>query len=206
MRYFKKIILVVIMSAFICLPVKAEMTLKELFFDESKPFHLKILDVIPEEGIVQIGNENANNTIIEFMDYFCGYCKKIHPELLELAEERNDLRVVFLQHPILNQNSLLIAKMVIAAKYQNKGLELHNAIFSIEGSLTQEKLARIIDEIELNEVILQIDTNKPEVDKIIQLTSFLAGGIGARGTPTVFVNENYSPGYVSKAKIIGMLK
>ena len=51
MRYFKKIILVVIMSAFICLPIKAEMTLKELFFDESKPFHLKILDVIPEEGI-----------------------------------------------------------------------------------------------------------------------------------------------------------
>ena len=67
MRYFKKIILVVIMSAFICLPVKAEMTLKELFFDESKPFHLKILDVIPEEGIVQIGDENANNTIIEFI-------------------------------------------------------------------------------------------------------------------------------------------
>jgi len=50
MRYFKKIILLVIMSAFICLPVRAEMTLKELFFDESKPFHLKILDVIPEEG------------------------------------------------------------------------------------------------------------------------------------------------------------
>ena len=56
MRYFKKIILVVIMSAFICLPIKAEMTLKELFFDESKPFHLKILDVIPEEGIIQIGD------------------------------------------------------------------------------------------------------------------------------------------------------
>ena len=91
MRYFKKIILVVIMSAFICLPVKAEMTLKELFYDESKPFHLKILDVIPEEGIVQIGDENANNTIIEFMDYFCGYCKKVHPELLQIASERKEL-------------------------------------------------------------------------------------------------------------------
>ena len=183
-----------------------EMTLNELFFDDSRPYHIKILDALPDSAIIQIGPDDAKNTVIEFMDYFCGYCKKIHPELLELAEERNDLRVVFLQHPILNQNSVLIAKMVIAAKYQNKGLELHNANFSIEGSLTQEKLVRIIEEIEINEVILQIDTNKPEVDKIIQLTSFLAGGIGARGTPTVFVNENYSPGYVSKAKIIGMLK
>ena len=61
------------------------MTLEELFFDNSKPFHLKILEAIPDKGIVQIGPENAENTIIEFMDYFCGYCKKIHPELIDLA-------------------------------------------------------------------------------------------------------------------------
>ena len=123
MRYFKKIILVVIMSAFICLPVRAEMTLKELFFDESKPFHLKILDVIPEEGIVQIGDENAKNTIIEFMDYFCGYCKKVHPELLQIANEREDTRIVFLQHPILSESSKLLANMVVAANMQNKGID-----------------------------------------------------------------------------------
>ena len=204
LKYFS--ILILILNIILFNRASFSTTMEEFIFDDSKPIHIKILEALPKEAIIQVGPDDAKNTVIEFMDYFCGYCKKIHPELLELAEERNDLRVVFLQHPILNQNSLLIAKMVIAAKYQNKGLELHNAIFSIEGSLTQEKLARIIDEIELNEVILQIDTNKPEVDKIIQLTSFLAGGIGARGTPTVFVNENYSPGYVSKAKIIGMLK
>tara|TARA_B100001996_G_scaffold342926_1_gene297824 strand:+ start:19 stop:639 length:621 start_codon:yes stop_codon:yes gene_type:complete len=204
LKYFS--ILILILNIILFNRASFSTTMEEFIFDDSKPIHIKILETLPKEAIIQVGPDDAKNTVIEFMDYFCGYCKKIHPELLELAEERNDLRVVFLQHPILNQNSLLIAKMVIAAKYQNKGLELHNAIFSIEGSLTQEKLARIIDEIELNEVILQIDTNKPEVDKIIQLTSFLAGGIGARGTPTVFVNENYSPGYVSKAKIIGMLK
>tara|TARA_B100001540_G_scaffold255552_1_gene232727 strand:- start:100 stop:720 length:621 start_codon:yes stop_codon:yes gene_type:complete len=204
LKYFS--ILILILNIILFNRASFSTTMEEFIFDDSKPIHIKILEALPKEAIIQVGPDDAKNTVIEFMDYFCGYCKKIHPELLELAEERNDLRVVFLQHPILNQNSLLIAKMVIAAKYQNKGLELHNAIFSIEGSLTQEKLARIIDKIELNEVILQIDTNKPEVDKIIQLTSFLAGGIGARGTPTVFVNENYSPGYVSKAKIIGMLK
>ena len=204
LKYFS--ILILILNIILFNRASFSTTMEEFIFDDSKPIHIKILEALPKEAIIQVGPDDAKNTVIEFMDYFCGYCKKIHPELLELAEERNDLRVVFLQHPILNQNSVLLAKMVIAAKYQNKGLELHNAIFSIEGSLTQEKLVRIIEEIEINEVILQIDTNKPEVDKIIQLTSFLAGGIGARGTPTVFVNENYSPGYVSKAKIIGMLK
>ena len=64
----------------------AEMTLEKLFFDNSQPFHLKILEAIPENGKVQIGPENAENTIIEFMDYFCGYCKKIHPELMKLTK------------------------------------------------------------------------------------------------------------------------
>ena len=47
---------------------------------------------------------------------------------------------------------------------------------------------------------------KEEVEKIIQLSSFLAGGIGARGTPSMFVNENFSPGYIPKNRIIGLLK
>ena len=62
------------------------MTLNELIFDDSKPYHLKILDALPKSAVVQIGPENAENTIIEFMDYFCGYCKKIHPELIEIVE------------------------------------------------------------------------------------------------------------------------
>ena len=54
----------------------AEMTIENLIFDDSKPFHLKILDTLPNEAIIQIGSDEAENTIIEFMDYFCGYCKK----------------------------------------------------------------------------------------------------------------------------------
>jgi len=184
----------------------SEMTLNELFFDNSKPYNLKIIEALPEKAIIQIGPDDAKNTVIEFMDYFCGYCKKIHPELLELAEERDDVRVIFLQHPILNQSSYLIAKMVIAANFQKKGLLLHNNIFSAEGSLNQEKLQRAINESNLNQVILKIDMEKEEVEKIIQLSSFLAGGIGARGTPSMFVNENFSPGYMSKQKIISLLK
>ena len=61
-----------------------------LIFDDSTPFHLKILDAIPDEGKIQIGPDNAKNTIIEFFDYYCGYCKKIHPELIDLAKSNND--------------------------------------------------------------------------------------------------------------------
>tara|TARA_B100000575_G_C23028470_1_gene592206 strand:- start:529 stop:1131 length:603 start_codon:yes stop_codon:yes gene_type:complete len=198
--------LVVIISALSCLPLKAEMTIQELFFDNSKPFHLKILNVIPEDGIVQIGDDNAKNTIIEFMDYFCGYCKKVHSELLEIANERNDTRIIFLQHPILSESSKLLANMVIAANMQDKGLEFHNALFGIEGNLNNEKLKQIVEELGINSAKLNIDMSKEEVKNIVAVSSFVANGTGARGTPTFFINEEFVVGYIPIDKIKSLLK
>ena len=184
----------------------AEMTIQELFFDESKPFHLKILEVIPENGKIEIGPANAKNTIIEFMDYFCSYCKKIHPELIEIAKNRDDTRVIFIQHPILSQSSTIIAEMVVAASYQNKDLDFHNELFSIQGSLNHEKLNQIIEKLEINSTKLAIDISKDETKNIVKLSSFLANGAGARGTPTLFINEEIFPGYISAEQIKSLLK
>ena len=185
---------------------KDEVTLDYLIFDDTTPFHLKILDAIPDEGKIQIGPDNAKNTIIEFFDYFCGYCKKIHPELIDLAKSNNDLRVVFIHHPILNESSNVLAKIAIAASMQNKGFELHHALFSLQGSITSEKLQQAIKESGLNEVKLKIDMEKDVVKKIIKLSSFLASGSGARGTPSIFVNEEFIGGYLSQDRIKGLLK
>ena len=206
MRYFKRMFLVVIITALSCLPAHAEMTIEKLFFDNSEPFHLKILRVIPEEGIIQIGEDNAKNTIIEFMDYFCGYCKKVHSELLEIANERDDTRVVFLQHPILSESSKVLANMVVAANMQNKGIEFHNALFSIEGNINNEKLKQIVEELGINGAKLNIDMTKEEVKKIVGVSSFVANGTGARGTPTFFINEEFVVGYISIDKIKSLLK
>jgi len=184
----------------------AEMTVQKLIFDNTQPFHLKLLEVLPKEAIIQVGSDDSKNTIIEFLDYFCGYCKKIHPELIELANERKDVRVIFLQYPILNESSFAISKMVVAANYQGKGFDLHHAIFSLEGSLTNEKLEQAIKDSGVNESRLRIDMGRDETEQILHLSSFLAGGVGARGTPAIFVNENFSPGYVPKNRIINLLK
>ena len=206
MRYFKKIFLGIVLSTFFFLKANAEITVNELFFDEEKPFHLKILDAIPEDGILQIGDDNAKNTIIEFMDYFCGYCKKVHPELLSIAEERDDVRVIFLQHPILSESSNLLAKMVIAANIQNKGIDFHNALFSLEGNINNDKLKKIIEGLNLNTAKFNIDLTKEEVHNIVRLSAFLANGAGARGTPTFFINDEFVVGYISIERIKALLK
>jgi protein-disulfide isomerase len=206
MRLSLRLIFSVLFINIQSISAKAEITLNYLIFNDTTPFHLKILEAIPDEGKIQVGPDNAKNTIIEFFDYFCGYCKKIHPELIDLANSRNDLRVVFIHHPILNESSKILAKIAIAANMQNKGFELHHALFSLEGSITSEKLQNAIKETELNDVKLNIDIERDEVEKIIKLSSFLASGAGARGTPSIFVNEKFIGGYLSQDSIKTLLK
>ena len=186
--------------------LSADITLNELFFDDSKPYYLKVLDALPESAIIAIGPQDAENTIIEFMDYFCGYCKKIHSELISVVEKRDDTRVIFLQHPILSDSSNLIAKMVVAANLQGKGWDLHHGLFTVKGSLTQQKLDQIIIDSEINKTKLMIDMGKDEIDNTVKLSSFLAMGSGARGTPALFINEEFVGGYLPLEKLESMLK
>ena len=80
--------------------------------------------------------------------------------------------------------------MVIAANMQGKGVEFHNALFSIEGNLNSDKLNKIIDDLEINSAKLNIDMSKEKVSNIVNLSSFLANGSGARGTPTFLLMKN----------------
>jgi len=206
MRYY---LLKISVFIFFMLPAQvssADITLNELFFDDSKPYYLKVLDALPESAIIAIGPQDAENTIIEFMDYFCGYCKKIHSELISVVEKRDDTRVIFLQHPILSDSSNLIAKMVVAANLQGKGWDLHHGLFTVKGSLTQQKLDQIIIDSEINKTKLMIDMGKDEIDNTVKLSSFLAMGSGARGTPALFINEEFVGGYLPLEKLESMLK
>ena len=206
MRLSLRVFFIVFFFSVISVASKAEITLKDLIFDDSKPYHIKILETLPKNAIIQVGPDNAKHTVIEFFDYFCGYCKKIHPELINLANSRDDVRVVFLQHPILSESSKIIAEMVVAANYQDKGTELHNGLFSISGSITQEKLDQLIKDLDINITKLRIDMGKDETKNIVKLSSFIALGSGSRGTPALFFNEEFLGGYVPVNQLERFLK
>ena len=197
---------VIILSANKTFAATSEITIKELVTGGQEGFHLRILKAIPESGQISIGPKDAKNTIIEFFDYKCGYCVKIHPELVELTNKRNDLRVVFIQLPILSEMSAKLARLVLAANYQNKGYEIHHALLTQKGALTEKKINKIILDSNIDYEKIKKDLERPEIDETLAITSFLASAIGARGTPALFINNNFNPGYVPQSTIEKLLK
>ena len=96
--------------------------------------------------------------------------------------------------------------MVVAANLQNKGWELHHGLFSLKGSITQKKLDQILIESGINKTKLMIDIGKDEINNIVKLSSFLAMGSGSRGTPALFINEEFIGGYLPLDKLESILK
>ena len=91
-------------------------------------------------------------------------------------------------------------------EYQGKGFEIHHALLTQQGSLTDEKINKIIIDAKLDSEKIRKDLERPEIDEALSITSFIGNGIGARGTPAVFINDKFNPGYVPKTVIEKLLE
>ena len=63
------------------------------------------------------GNINSKKIIVKFFDYNCSYCKKAHTDIQKLLE-KEDVKVVYKNFPILSENSVFLAKLGILFKLE----------------------------------------------------------------------------------------
>ena len=117
-------------------------------------------------------------------------------------QARMDAKRAAVYHLIYNGNN----PIVTTEKELIKTKSIHNEIFSIVGSLTKEKLQQAMLKADIDNNKLSTDRIKDEVKNIIDLSSFLANGAGSRGTPTMFVNEEFIGGYISLQQMKSLLK
>ena len=60
-------------------------------------------------------NPDGDVTMVEFMDYHCGYCKHMLPVLTKLIADDKKVRVVFKEFPILSEDSVYASRAGLAA-------------------------------------------------------------------------------------------
>ena len=98
--------------------------------------------VLRDPEIPVAGNPDGDITIVERSDYRCPYCKKVAPELMQVVKDDGKIRLVLKDWPIFGGISVDAAKLVLAAKYQDKFVAAHEALIGAKSNLTQS----VIDE------------------------------------------------------------
>jgi protein-disulfide isomerase len=141
-------------------------------------------------------------TIVEFFDYNCGYCRHAFEEVIKLTDAEKDVRVIFIEFPILSEESRKASEAGIAAAKQNKYFEFHRALMAKAGPATEEKALKVAGEIGLNIEQLKKDMASPETAAIIEKNLAMGTAMGVQGTPAFFVGDEAIPGAPDNLKQI----
>jgi protein-disulfide isomerase len=157
-------------------------------------------DAIFNDGTSWVGgNPNGDITVVEFMDYRCGYCRKAFSEVDELVKSDGNIRFVVKEFPILGEQSLLSSQFAIAVKRLHGAdayLNAHNALISLRGDATTETLGQLATDLGLNADAILIAMASPEVKAEIDANHALGQTMQINGTPTFIVDDTMLRGYL----------
>ena len=141
---------------------------------------------------------DADITVVEFLDYRCGYCKRAHPEVEELLERDPKIKLVVKEFPILGPNSVNAGRMALAAleidpaKYPALG----NALMTHEGDLTESAAYQVAASVGYDVAALKALAGSEKISDRLNKNYQLAQTLGLQGTPAFIIGKQIIRGYL----------
>ncbi len=156
-----------------------------------------------DTSVPYAGNPNGSVTLVQFYDYNCGYCHKLAPTIMELEKEDKDLKVVFIDFPILGPSSITAAKMALAFNLQQpkKYADFFNAIMTAGRAIDEDLLLSTAKSLGADVDRLKRDADGEEVKARIDQNMKYANALQVRGTPAMLIGNEFVPGAVDKAHL-----
>jgi protein-disulfide isomerase len=154
------------------------------------------------------GPEDAPVTIVEFSDFECPFCKRIHPTLKQVLDTyEGKIRLVYRHLPLTNihPNAQKAAEASLCAHEQGEFWAMHDAIFEGTGGLAVASLKATAADIGLDtEAFAQCLDSGDKADEVAADMA-VARELGLSGTPALFINGRYLSGaqpYETIARVI----
>ncbi len=145
------------------------------------------------------GNPEGDITLVEFMDYRCGYCKRAFPEVEDLVEFDGNIRFVIKEFPILGEQSLLASRFAIAT-LQKAGddayKQVHDALMTFNGDISDTALRRLGEGFGLDVDAIMDHMDSDAVTEVIAENRALAQKLNITGTPSFIMEDQMLRGYV----------
>jgi protein-disulfide isomerase len=154
-----------------------------------------------EDGFSYVGgNLDGDITVVEFLDYRCGYCRKAFEAVEALLSEDGNIRFIIKEYPILGEASILTSQFAIAIRllHGNDAYKMiHDTLIAFSGEPTPETLGKIASTFGFAIEPIFKRMISGEVLSEINANRILGEKMQISGTPTfVFENEllrGYAP-------------
>lgn len=139
------------------------------------------------------GPENAEVTVVEFLDFQCPFCEQAYPTVKTLLERYRgrSVKFAFRHFPIepIHPVAMDAARAAECAKEQNRFLEMHDALYERQGDIALASLpsfAQTAGVPDMTRFASCVASRAP--DSRIRKDFADGRAIGVSGTPTFFIN------------------
>lgn len=139
------------------------------------------------------GNVNGSLTIVDFADYQCAPCRKMEDVLNNLIKKDNHLRIIYIDYPMFGERSTFAAKAALAARSQNKYLELHEAMMHAKKPLTSKEVFSLAAAQGIDVEKLKTDMSSKRVLQHLLDNMMLGNSFAVVGIPTYIIGYTTSP-------------
>jgi protein-disulfide isomerase len=159
--------------------------------------------VDPATSIIA-ANPQGDVTLIEFMDYNCGFCKRALDDVRTLAKDDPKLRVVIKDFPILGPDSVEASRVAIAVKNQLQGQkywDFHNKLMATKGRINGAKALEIAKDAGADVERARKDMDAPATRAAIESTVALGDRLGLTGTPAFIIGDEVVFGAVGASAL-----
>lgn len=157
------------------------------------------------------GPADAKQTLVEFFDYDCPYCRASLPAMKKYYQaHKNDTRFSFIEFPIQQLHgpgAVLAAKASLAARRQPEHwMDFHFLLLGEQDAITEPIITADAAKAGLDVAKLKTDMADPAIDKALADSIALAHRTGIDGTPTFIMNGKLKPGMVDDASLADEMK
>lgn len=140
-------------------------------------------DILTPVGSAWAGNPKGDVTVVEYLDYNCGYCRASVPIVDQLIAADPKVKVIYRELPILSLESQTAARYAIVAGRQGKYDALHRALYA-GGPLTEASMDKALVTAGLDPAKVKEEAKAASVEAAIQTNLSLLRPLGMTGTPS----------------------
>ncbi len=164
--------------------------------DAIERLHASIFD----DGFSYVGgNPDGDVTLVEFLDYRCGFCKRAFPAVEELVASDGNIRYIVKEFPILGDQSTLAAQYAIAVKIVAGDAaykRVHDTLMQHDGAVTGGFLVRTSRELGLDHEAITEAMDSNDVASAIGKNHALAQALDVQGTPGFILGDLILRGFL----------
>lgn len=161
------------------------------------------IELDPDDPV--LGNPDGDVTLVEFFDYQCGFCKRMTGPLFETARADGRVRLVMKEFPILGPVSEIAARAALASRRQGRYEDMHIALMSLRGRLTEQVVLQTARELGLDVDRLEADMADPELARIYGKVRALANRLDINGTPTLIIGDELVAGAIDAGRLQALI-